>query len=478
MKLKYIITLTALAAGTVAKPHHLHRRAHANNLVKRAVTFVPAATQTIVVYWLDGHVISAEEAHRGVANGTLMWGDNHLLSTARFTALPTPPPVSKPPVKTAEPTSKPKPKPESESKTEKPPPEPTPSQKPRPEKPHSQEPAPPAPTSSSNPLPSPNQDAPPKQQQPDTSSNPWAGMVDKDGHCAECDKVFPNGKIRCTEFPYGYGALPTKSQGLGGWSGIQDPQYVGVDGFDDIRTVVKDSCSDGTCCTTGSFCSYGCPNPYLKASFPSTQGRTGQSVGGLYCNKDGYLEMADGKIANTLCVQGSTKMSVKVQNKLSKSVSFCRTDYPGTESMTFPVTVGPGETGFLANPDQQKYFFWKGKKTSAQYYVNKQGVPENEACTWGTPMGGKGNWAPAVFGTSFDDGTLQQGFSSLKQNELCKEERLGYDITFVGEGVVSPCKYKSATNQWCEDDKCWEDPDRGCTAAILHGNLTVVLSEG
>jgi hypothetical protein len=131
--------------------------------------------------------------------------------------------------------------------------------------------------------------------------------------------------------------------------------------------------------------------------------------------------------------------------------------------MTFPVIVGPGETGFLANPDQQKYFFWQGKKTSAQYYVNKQGVPESEACTWGTPMGGKGNWAPAVFGTSFDDGPANEGFSSIKQNELCKQERLGYDITFVGDGIVSPCRYKSATNQWCEGDTCWEDPDRGCT---------------
>ncbi|KAF5851800.1 hypothetical protein GGP41_000570 [Bipolaris sorokiniana] len=238
------------------------------------------------------------------------------------------------------------------------------------------------------------------------------------------------------------------------------------------------SCSDGTCCKSGRYCSYGCPNPYLKASFPSTQGRHGQTVGGLYCNKDGYLEMADGKIADTLCVPGSKKMGVKVQNNLSQTVSFCRTDYPGTESMTFPVTVGPGQTGFLANPDQQTYFFWQGKRTSAQYYVNKQGVPEDEACTWGTEMGGKGNWAPAVFGTSFDDGPVQQGFSSLKQNELCKQERLGYDITFVGDDVVSACRYKSATNQWCEGDQCWEDPDRGCTAAITHGDLTVILSEG
>lgn len=135
--------------------------------------------------------------------------------------------------------------------------------------------------------------------------------------------------------------------------------------------------------------------------------------------------------------------------------------------MTFPVTVRPGQTGFLANPDQLKYFFWEGRRTSAQYYVNKQGVPESEACTWGKKMGGEGNWAPAVFGTSYDDGPMQQGFSSLKQNELCKEERLGYDITFTGDGLISACRYKSASNQWCEGDQCWEDPNRGCTVSCL-----------
>jgi hypothetical protein len=135
--------------------------------------------------------------------------------------------------------------------------------------------------------------------------------------------------------------------------------------------------------------------------------------------------------------------------------------------MTFPVTVGPGKTSFVANPDQLKYFFWKGQKTSAQYYVNKQGVSENEACTWGEILKGKGNWAPAVFGTSFDDGTMHQGFASLKQNELCKKERLGYDITFVGDGVVSACRYKSATNQWCQGNECWDDVDRGCTVSVV-----------
>ncbi|KAI4676542.1 uncharacterized protein J4E88_007460 [Alternaria novae-zelandiae] len=435
----------------------MHRHAHAHDPVKRGTMFTPAATETHIVYWLDDHSITEEEAREGIANGTLKWGTDGVLSTSTSSpvALPTLPPA-------ADPT-----------------PEPTPkkaAKQPEPVAPEPQKPAPTPEMPPSDPTPSPSQDTTPVQHS--GTPRPWIDMVDKDGHCAECDKEFPNGKIRCTEFPHGYGALPIAHEGLGGWSGIQDPQYSGGDGFDDITTVPKGSCSDGTCCTSGSFCSYGCPNPYLKASFPSIQGRTGQSVGGLYCNEEGFLEMADGKIANTLCVQGSKHMGVKVQNKLSKSVSFCRTDYPGTESMTFPVTVGPGETGFLANPDQQKYFFWQGKKTSAQYYVNKQGVPEDEACTWGTEMGGKGNWAPAVFGTSFDGGPMKEGFSSLKQNELCKKERLGYDITFIGDGVVSPCRYKSATNQWCQGDKCWEDPDRGCTAAIMHGDLTVVLSDG
>ena len=319
MKIQYIVTATALVAVTAAKPHHLHRRVHAHGPAKRGTIFVPAAVETEIVYWLDDHEISEEEVNQGITNGTLMWGNDGVLSTSTSSpvALPTPPPASDHEIQVPKPTPGPTPeKPVDELK---------------PVAPEPQKPAPPPETPPIDPAQSPSQDTPPVQQS-DNSSRPWADMVDKDGHCAECDKKFPDGTILCTEFPYGYGALPTAQEGLGGWSGIQDPQYAGADGFDDIATVPKGSCSDGTCCTTGSFCSYGCPNPYLKASFPSIQGRTGQSVGGLYCNKDGFLEMADGKIADTLCVQGSQHMGVKVQNKLSKSVSFCRTDYPG---MTF-----------------------------------------------------------------------------------------------------------------------------------------------
>jgi hypothetical protein len=321
MKIQYIITVTAFAAVTSAKPHHLHRRAHSHNPAKREIAYAPAATETQIVYWLDDHAISEEEVREGIANGTLMWGPGNILSTTTGTlvALPTSPPTPNHGTQIVEPA------PETtieeqapDETTENHPEEPVGNSQFEPDEPATEIP--------------PNSEAPSDPsatQQPDTSSNPWVDLVDENGHCAECDKEFPNSKIACTEFPHGYGALPIAHEGLGGWSGIQDPQYAGSDGFDDITTVVKGSCSDGTCCRPGSYCSYGCPNPYLKASFPSVQGKHGQTVGGLYCNKDGYLEMADGKIANTLCVQGSKQMSVKVQNNLSQTVSFCRTDYPG-----------------------------------------------------------------------------------------------------------------------------------------------------
>lgn len=136
--------------------------------------------------------------------------------------------------------------------------------------------------------------------------------------------------------------------------------------------------------------------------------------------------------------------------------------------MTFPLTLQPGQTGFLANPDQQKYFFWSGKPTSAHYYINDQGVSEADGCTWSAPGDNKGNWAPVIIGTSFDDINTNQGFTSLKQNELNKNSPLNYSITFKGDGVISPCKYNRMTDQYCQGTECWSDRDRGCTVSYRH----------
>jgi hypothetical protein len=318
MRISHIATFAAVATVAVAKPRtYAHR--HAHGMMKRearpeTVVYAPVAIETVIKYILDGHDISAEDVRLGLANGTLEWGSDGNLSTsanvagALATTPPSPAPAPSPP-----PEQGPQPKPDEK-------PQPT-EARPKPD----ENPAPPAEKPSPDVAPKPSDSAP----QVDTSLKTAAQLVDKNGYCASCEIEFPNDKIPCTEFPYGYGAMPIQQEGLGGWSGIQDPGYRGADGFDDIRTVVSGSCQDGSCCTPGTYCSYGCPNPYLKLSFPKKQGRTGQSVGGLFCNDKGNLEMADGSIGKTMCGAGSKSMAVKVQNKLSKPVSICRTDYPG-----------------------------------------------------------------------------------------------------------------------------------------------------
>lgn len=310
MRLVHIVSLTAVTGVTVATPRpHVHHRAH--GVAQRApqpdkVVYAPATIETVVKYVLDGHDISVEDVRSGLANGTLEWGaDGNLSYSAEVPAtIATSTPAPAPPSPTAQPEQKapPESKPKPDDKPKEPQPAPEPAPKPS------------------------NPDQP---SQVDKLPHTADQLVDSNGHCASCDKEFPNSKIPCSQFPYGYGALPIGQEGLGGWSGIQDPQYRGGDGFDDITTTVSGSCNDGSCCKPGCYCSYGCPNPYLKLSFPKKQGRTGQTVGGLYCNDQGMLEMADGAIGKTMCGPGSSSMTVKVQNKLKKSVSICRTDYPG-----------------------------------------------------------------------------------------------------------------------------------------------------
>lgn len=346
MKYHYIATLAAVAAVAAAKPHqriHLHRHAHVERMAHPdSAVYVPAAVKTITVYELDGHPISEDEARMGIANGTLRWGDDNILSTFTISpvALPTTPPLSSSQEKESvqrQPTTT------EVSQIETQPPVPSVEQSSTAVaptsslKPASSQESPPAMAPDTSPDTSPDTfpdnylDTSPDTS-PDTLPEDPNDLVDKYGNCTSCEKPFPNGVIPCSQFPYGYGAMPLNNEGLGGWSGIQDPGYRGGDGFDDIRTVAKGSCSDGSCCARGTYCSYGCPNPYLKLSFPKKQGKTGQTVGGLYCNDHGMLEMADGSIGKTLCGKGSNKMAVKVHNKLSKPVSICRTDYPGEYS--------------------------------------------------------------------------------------------------------------------------------------------------
>ncbi|KAF2644075.1 SUN-domain-containing protein [Massarina eburnea CBS 473.64] len=441
----HVVVLAAAVANALAQPHrHGHRHVAKRNPAD-AAAYVPAPVATVVVYMLNGHTISEEDVRQGIANGTLAWGDDGVLSSSVA-------------VSVAQPTSPPKQ-----------------AANPEPKAAEAKEPVESSPPAQASEAKAAEAAVPSQSSKP--SSSKGSSPVDKDGNCADCSKEFINNYHPCSQFPTGYGAIHLGNEGLGGWSGIQDPKERGAAGYDNIYTVSKGSCSDGACCTPGSFCSYACPNPYLKMSFPKKQGKTGQSVGGLYCNKDGKLEMADGALGKTLCGKGSSHFKVKVENKLTKPVSICRTDYPGTESETVPLTIKPGQTGELANPDQSAYYFWGEKATSAQYYINKQGVSESEACTWGNGADAVGNWAPANFGTSWDDLNMNIGFSGLSQNKPTNpNDRLDFDVTFTGDGVSNPCKFKKSTGEYCSGDNCGRDV--GCTASVSEGStLTLVFTD-
>jgi SUN family beta-glucosidase len=121
--------------------------------------------------------------------------------------------------------------------------------------------------------------------------------------------------------------VPLDWLGLGGWGGVQHPGSSSSGGFSDIMEVTHDQCNNGVCCLEGSYCNYACPPGLLGYQWPSTQGSTGQSVGGLLC-KGGKLYKTNSAY-NTLCASGATEVNVFVQNKLSQNVAICQTMYPG-----------------------------------------------------------------------------------------------------------------------------------------------------
>lgn len=265
------------------------------------------------------------------------------------------------------------------------------------------------------------------------------------------DSDFPSGEISCSTFPSSYGAVAQSYLGLNGWTGVQNvPSYSLTD---TVISYIETAVSGG--CTSDSFCSYACPPGYQKSQWPTAQGNTGQSIGGLYCNTDGKLELSN-PTYSTLCIAGTGGISVK--NTLSDVVSICRTDYPGTESETIPTEVEGGSTEGLTCPDASSYYTWQGKGTSAQYYINPSGNDKSKACLWGTDGSNLGNFAPVNLGVG--KGADGNTYISMFQNSPTNTDGcLDYSITITGD-VSSKCSYSS-----CKFYNNGVESSSGCTVS-------------
>lgn len=329
------VAATLAAAGLVAAEPHRHQHRHIHH--KRTAA---SPDSTVFEFELNGHQISEEKVCRGIEDGSLMWADGHAplgacqssSSTPTPTPTPTPSPAGflekatslvdslasshsipgsiSPSIPTEIPTEIPttiptkipnsKPSSSSDSTTKS-----DPSNKDSSNK---------DPTSIKH---ASNKDTSNKVSTPASNAG---GAGSSSSSAKGVDAEFPDGQIDCSTFPSDYGAVPLDYLGLGGWSGVQYVSFLDNMIGDIVTAVTGDTCHDG------AMCSYACPPGYQKAQWPSTQGSTGQSVGGVQCKGD-KLYLTNPGLSKTLCVPGVGGVFVK--NTMPEQAAVCRTDYPG-----------------------------------------------------------------------------------------------------------------------------------------------------
>ncbi|KAI9722202.1 MAG: hypothetical protein M1828_004885 [Chrysothrix sp. TS-e1954] len=420
------LTILVASSFVASQPRLNHAHQHLRHIGRRAAG-PDQAVNTIVIYELNGHQITAADVKQGIENGTLVWtNDPDVLPTssqdfsakisAQYLATSATSSLAYAPTDSPDETNALQETQQQYQTGEK--------------------------------L---NSDGTSTEPDSDDSSSYEAGTG--------VSKVFPDGKLSCSAFPSQYGAISVDWIGLGGWAGIQHPHQVS-EAYGDIETV------KGHCCE-GCFCSYACPPGKQKSQWPSKQGTTGQSVGGIQCT-NGKLHLTNPGLSKDLCMSGTSQVSVKVQNKMQKGTAVCRTDYPGTEDMVIPLDASPGSTTDLTCPDASAYFKWEGKTTSAQYYVNPAGTSVEEGCQWESAGSSYGNYAPVNLGVGFENGAA---WLSIQQNKPTTNANLDFAIEIVGDDLAGSCKYQHG--QYCSATGC---NNSGCTVSVTSGTAKYVFS--
>lgn len=435
--MKNLITYTlaaTLAAGATAQHHqhqHMHARRHAGSKVEKRepdviTEYVVAATET--VYELGGEQIDIKDAKAGLNGGNLVVvgesNPTYAAPVAAVTAAAVPEKVAQPKKEVGAQFY--------ESKTVE------------------------IPTTVAEPVyetPVTKASQAPKASTPKASKPKTGGSSSGfNGAGTGVDKTFESGVVDCDTFPSEYGAVALEWLGMDGWSGIQ---YVPDFTFASKVISQIDTAINGDGCRPGAMCSYACPVGYQKTQWPAAQGASKESIGGLYCNKNGKLELTrDGY--DTLCESGMG--GVSIQNDLDEDVVTCRTDYPGTENMVIPAVAKAGSSVSVCNPNQKKYYNWNGSGTSAQYYVNKKGYSVEDACVWDSPKGkDAGNWSPVVLGVGqAEDGNT---YISIFQNSPTSTAKLDFNIEIKLNGQEEcECSYI---------DGVWSKGGDGCTVSYF-----------
>lgn len=399
-----------LVAGAAAQPHvHKHRHAkskkHEHAVVEKrdAVTVTSVVPATVTEYVLDGVVMDASQAEQGIQGG-----DYIVVGSSNPTFTPPPAPSSTSTTASSSST-------EAAQFIE-------------------------LKSSSSTPAPESTPEATPTTAQAAAATG--------------IDVAFPTGDDApsCDVFPSAYGAVPVSWLGTDGWSSLQQPQS----GFTLGSLVSNIVAPTSGGCQSGMFCSYACPPGYEKSQWPvDSQGSSGQSVGGLWCDENNKLQLTRPDHPY-ICEQGAGGVSVK--NSLTSQVAVCRTDYPGSESMVIPLSATPGGTFPLTNPNSANYYVWEGKPTTAQYYVNPSGLSVEDACVWTSPTNpdSAGNWAPMNIGVGQDStGTT---YLSIFNNSPTSSATLNFNVRITGD-VSIECTF--------ENGAYTSGDGNGCTVSFL-----------
>ncbi|PHH73552.1 hypothetical protein CDD80_3733 [Ophiocordyceps camponoti-rufipedis] len=261
-----------------------------------------------------------------------------------------------------------------------------------------------------------------------------------------------SGLGKCSDFPgpeHGVVSLPWLKEGP--WSSIQRvKEYnTGMKLLDIVEQSPK--------CEPGCMCAYACKPGYAETQWPQAHGSKKESIGGLYCNAEGMLEMTNPRW-NELCRPSAA--NVTIENRLGEEISTCRTTYPGNEAMVIPATAPANGRVALFTPVNTDYISPFDGKTSAHYYVNNAGVGVEDACVWESSKykDSAGDISPVVTGAGVDaDSGI--AFLSISKNNKCNS-KLNFNIFITGDVVGPECWYV---------DGNWYGGGTGCTASIKPG---------